>query len=209
MPASDCDIRDPRIKRTRRLLQGALSSLMQSKSFDEISVQDITEAATVNRATFYDHYTDKFALLDAMVAGGFHALLQQRNVRYDGTCHSAASAIILAACDYLSQCSSPEVHAKQVSFGPLIEAAVAHAIRRVLLEGMGKKGAGLPPEIAASSVSWAILGAVKQWAETPKHRSAEETVPLILQLILPMLQAADPVRANAPVREGEAKIAFP
>ena len=71
MPISDCEVRDPRIRRTWQLLQGALRKLMQSKSFDEISAQDITEVATVNRATFYDHYTDKFALLDAMVAGGF------------------------------------------------------------------------------------------------------------------------------------------
>ena len=83
------------------LLQGALLQLMQTKSFDEISVQDITDAATVNRATFYDHYTDKFALLDAMVGGGFHKLLHEREVRFDGSCPSAASAVILAACDYL------------------------------------------------------------------------------------------------------------
>jgi AcrR family transcriptional regulator len=41
---------------------------MQTKTFNEISVRDIAEAATVNRATFYDHYTDKYALLDAMSA---------------------------------------------------------------------------------------------------------------------------------------------
>ena len=69
---------------------------MQSKNIEEISVQDITDAATVNRATFYDHYTDKYALLEAMVAGGFHILLHERNVTFDGTCPSAASAIILA-----------------------------------------------------------------------------------------------------------------
>ena len=83
MPISDCEVLDPRIRRTRQLLQGALQTLMQSKTIDEISVQDITETATVNRATFYDHYTDKYALLDAMVAGGFHMLLHERNVSYD------------------------------------------------------------------------------------------------------------------------------
>jgi len=88
-----CEKLDPRIRRTRQLLQGALRTLMQHKGFDEISVQDITEAATVNRATFYDHYTDKFALLDAMVGSGFHLLLHERKVRYDGTCASAAGAI--------------------------------------------------------------------------------------------------------------------
>src|ERR1700755_1000620 len=103
MPISDCEVLDPRIRRTRHLLQGALHTLMQTKGFDEISVHDIAEAATVNRATFYDHYTDKFALLEATVAGGFHVLLHQRNICFDGTCPSAAGAIILAACDYLTQ----------------------------------------------------------------------------------------------------------
>src|ERR1700724_1426127 len=102
MPISDCEVRDPRMRRTRQLLQGALRTLMQNKSFDEIAVQDITEAATVNRATFYDHYTDKYALLEAMVAGGFHTLLHERNVSYDGTCPSAVRALILATCDYLT-----------------------------------------------------------------------------------------------------------
>src|ERR1700761_7239455 len=97
-PISDCQVRDPRIRRTRKLLQGALGQLMHSRSFDEISVQDITEAATVNRATFYDHYTDKYALLEAMVAGSFHELLAARQVYYDGGCPSAVGAIILATC---------------------------------------------------------------------------------------------------------------
>src|SRR5947209_15795423 len=103
MPISDCEVRDPRIRRTRQALQGALKSLMHKKSIDEISVQDITDLAEVNRATFYDHYTDKFALLDAMVAGGFHKLLAERNVMFDGTCPSAASAVILATCDYVTE----------------------------------------------------------------------------------------------------------
>src|ERR1700722_18100976 len=97
MPISDCEVRDPRIRRTRQLLQSALATLIQTKPFDEISVQDIAEAATVNRATFYDHYTDKYSLLEANIAGGFHQLLHHRNVSFDGTCPSAASAIILAA----------------------------------------------------------------------------------------------------------------
>ena len=79
-----CESLDPRIRRTRQLLQEALGKLLETKDFDEISVQDITEAATVNRATFYDHYTDKFALLEFFVAGRFHALLAQRGVQFDG-----------------------------------------------------------------------------------------------------------------------------
>jgi AcrR family transcriptional regulator len=196
MPISDCEVRDPRIRRTRQLLQGALQRLMQSKSFDEISVQDITDLATVNRATFYDHYTDKFALLEAMVAGGFHMLLHERSVRYDGTCPSAASAIILAVCDYLTQThGNSAVCQRQSAFEPLVEAAITAAIRRVLMQGMPKDGliTGLPPVMIATTASWAIYGAVKEWFSTPDRPSAEEIVPLILQVVVPILQIANPV----------------
>jgi AcrR family transcriptional regulator len=166
---------------------------MLQKSFDEISVQDITETATVNRATFYDHYTDKFALFDAMVAGGFHMLLHERNVRYDGTCPSAASAIILAVCDYLTQSHTGKTECdRQSAFEPLMESAIIAAIRRVLMEGMPKADLAplLTPEMIATTASWAIYGAVKEWFKTPGHPPAEEAVPSILQLVLPILQTA-------------------
>ncbi|MCU1318841.1 MAG: transcriptional regulator, TetR family [Edaphobacter sp.] len=193
MPISDCEVRDPRIRRTRQLLQGALRDLMQTKNIDEISVQDITDAATVNRATFYDHYTDKFALLDAMVASGFHMLLHERNVSFDGTCPSAASAIILATCDYLTQTHSNTTECtRHNAFEPLMEAAIVTAIRYVLMKGMPIDGAPakLSPEIVATTASWAIYGAVKQWFYTPDHLPAAEIVPPILQLVVPILMAA-------------------
>ena len=215
MPISDCEVRDPRIRRTRQLLQGALRTLMQTKSFEEIAVQDITEAATVNRATFYDHYTDKYALLEAMVAGGFHMLLHERNVSYDGTCPSALSALILATCDYLAEThTSSAVCERQNAFEPLSEAAITTAIRRVIMGGMPKAGStpgsrpdseldyradsqtdsgaafssGPSPEMIATAVSWAIYGAVKEWFNSPSHAPAEEIVPLVLRLVLPILQ---------------------
>jgi AcrR family transcriptional regulator len=196
-PISDCEVRDPRIRRTRQLLQEALHNLMQTKPFDEISVQDISEAATVNRATFYDHYTDKYSLLDATVAGGFHRLLHQRNVQFDGTCPTAASAVILAACDYLTQThTNPAVCNRQSAFEPLVDAALTNAIRRVLEKGIpGPDQTPLPSAgMIASAASWAIYGAVKQWFFTPGHPSAEEVVPTILELVLPILQQAQPAK---------------
>jgi len=163
---------------------------MRSKSFDEISVQDIAGAATINRATFYDHYTDKFALLESMVAGGFHRLLDERKIRSDGTCPSAVSAIILATCDYLAQSRANEGECRrQSAFEPLVDAAVVAAIRRVLAAGTpAKPKAAAQREIAATAAAWAICGAAKQWLRTPNRPSADKIVPLVHQLVLPMLQ---------------------
>jgi len=196
MPVSDCEVRDPRIRRTRQSLQGALGRLLLEKNFDEISVQDITEAAAVNRATFYDHYTDKFALLDAMVAGGFHKLLSEREIQYDGSCPSAARAVVMATCDYLTQCESQRTrNQQQAAVEPLIDAAIVQTIRRVLMRGA--KGAHLLPEagslsadILTTSASWAIYGAVKTWASAPQRPPAEEIVALVVKLAFPMLLEA-------------------
>ena len=54
---------DPRVIRTRQLLRDALVELIDERGYDKITVQDITEQATLNRATFYLHYRDKLDLL--------------------------------------------------------------------------------------------------------------------------------------------------
>jgi len=38
--------------------------IASKKSFNKISVKDITEVAHISRGTFYLHYLDKFDLLD-------------------------------------------------------------------------------------------------------------------------------------------------
>jgi AcrR family transcriptional regulator len=160
-------------------------------------VQDITEAATVNRATFYDHYTDKFALLDAMIAGGFHEFLDDRQVRYDAGRPAAVGGIVLAACDFLADVHSRGACDRQTAFEPLMDAAIVAAIRRLLMDGLERKqppvspeeSSAPHPEILASAASWAITGGVKQWLSMPDRPPAETFVPQLLQLVLPMLDA--------------------
>jgi AcrR family transcriptional regulator len=54
---------DPRVLRTRQLLRTALVALISEKGFSSITILDITDQATLNRATFYLHYRDKNELL--------------------------------------------------------------------------------------------------------------------------------------------------
>src|SRR5258708_12957750 len=77
---------DPRVRRTRELLTAAFAELMDERGFAAVTVQDIAERAGINRATFYAHYDDKFALFDQMVRGLFRAELERRlplAVRFD------------------------------------------------------------------------------------------------------------------------------
>jgi len=50
---------DRRAARTRRLINEALMDLMHSRSFEQITVQDIIDKADIGRTTFYAHFKDK------------------------------------------------------------------------------------------------------------------------------------------------------
>jgi len=55
---------DLRIRRTHKLLVEAMFSLIDKKTFDDISVSEICERAMVHRATFYKHFEDKYRFFE-------------------------------------------------------------------------------------------------------------------------------------------------
>src|ERR1700680_3467408 len=187
---SDCERLDPRIRTNLQLLQDALRNLLTQKEFDKISVQDITEAATVNRATFYAHYEDKFALLGEVVRVTFLDLLAQRGAKFDGGCSTAFQVIILAVSDYLSELQKSHSF-NQHQFVPFVEATVIDQIRIVLLDGFQRHPVerNIPAEMIAATASWAIYGAVKQWVNTANRVSAEEFVAVAVELVRPIVMA--------------------
>lgn len=60
---------DLRIVKTKKNLYEALILLMKEKNFEEIKVSDICEKSMINRSTFYDHFEDKYELLDSLIKG--------------------------------------------------------------------------------------------------------------------------------------------
>lgn len=60
---------DLRILRTRKMLSESLIKLLETTSYDKISVIDICDRAMVHRATFYNHFADKEDLLSYAIDG--------------------------------------------------------------------------------------------------------------------------------------------
>lgn len=74
---------DLRIKRTNKLITQAFIKLLRQKSFDKITINDISDEAMINRATFYSHFKDKFDLFDQIIdkfLGEFVAVLDEENL---------------------------------------------------------------------------------------------------------------------------------
>ncbi|MEH7334542.1 TetR/AcrR family transcriptional regulator [Neobacillus drentensis] len=58
---------DRRKQKSQEAIKKAFMELMSEKSFDHITIQDISDRANVGRRTIYDHYMDKFDLLDKLI----------------------------------------------------------------------------------------------------------------------------------------------
>jgi AcrR family transcriptional regulator len=194
----ECERLDPRIRRTRQLLQDSLKRLLEEKEFDKITIQDITEAATLNRATFYAHYPDKFALLEELIRVSFLQLLDCRKVRFDGSCATAFHPTILAVCDYLAELQKSR-SSKQHQFEAFVEGTVIDQIRVILMDGFNKHPVerNIPPEMIAAAASWAIYGAAKQWVNSPDRIPPEEFVATAASLVTPILMAGIVSVANS------------
>ncbi len=185
---------DPRIKRTRQLLQQALMELMREKSFQAITVQDIAERATINRVTFYAHFEDKYALLEHTMREMFRQRLHSQVPEGSRFSPENLAQLILTVCESLAEISRhcPPPYGQ---LEPLMEKQIKAELYEVLRAWLAEMRSGdtqrrPTPEQAAMVTSWAIYGAAVQWSQQERPEPAREFVQQVLPLILAGLQPA-------------------
>jgi len=164
---------DPRVVRTRQMLSEALVSLIEEKGFDAITVQDITDRAGLNRATFYLHYQDKQDLLvkslrdaiDELVADIGASTDEHGQLVFDESLRS-----IKATFEHVAQ----HAHFYRVMLSaegvPAFSAGVRDYMAEVTLRWLKTlqpqpRQSRVPLEIVASSLSWSLLGVLIWWLE--------------------------------------------
>jgi AcrR family transcriptional regulator len=185
--ADAAETTDPRVLRSRRMFIEALVRLLNRKEFYDISIQDIADEATLNRATFYLHYPDKNALLQAMTDARFRDLIARRGLFFSD-CDGALRAIALGVCDYLAETTGCP---SQLTKMP-VEASIIPVVEGIFREGAGNHAMapGVDPEMLATMAAWAIFGAAQRWYQTPGRIPAEEMAARIEALVKPIFLAA-------------------
>src|SRR6266568_2201241 len=186
-PSNPAENTDPRVLRSRQMLMESLIRLLTRKEFDDISIQEIADEATLNRATFYLHYPDKNALLQAMTAARFRDLIARRGLSFTN-CDGALRAIALGVCDYLAETTGcPGQLAKMPLEGSIIP----------VVEGMFQEGVanhamapGADPKLLATTAAWAIFGAARRWYQTSDRIPAEEMAAKIEAMVKPIFLTA-------------------
>ncbi len=163
---------DPRVTRTRKLLRDALDSLIERKCFSEISVQEIAEVATINRATFYAHFEDKYALLEDLVRQRCRDALARHDAR------SSADVTMLlesVALDVFALVASHKKSRVDKEYEPRLERAFHDELYTFLLPILG--------EAAALVVSSAVVGATMQWRASRYNEPGDDLIKKLVSVL--------------------------
>ncbi|MGH2520899.1 MAG: TetR/AcrR family transcriptional regulator [Anaerolineales bacterium] len=188
---------DPRVKRTRQWLQQALLDLMAEKNFEAITVQDIAERASVNRVTFYAHFTDKYALLEYTMRAIFQKKLRAELSEGASFSPENLARLIRLVAEHLAEvqghCPPPRGQMDTL-MEKQIKAELYEVLRTWLGERSTRRSARQPtPEQAATIASWAIYGAAAQWSQKEHREPVSEFAQQVLPLIVAGLQPLAPL----------------
>jgi AcrR family transcriptional regulator len=177
---------DPRVKRTRQILAQAFRQLLGEKGFDAMTVQDITARAEVNRATFYAHFADKFALLEQIIHDSFQQVVESKLPVDPVFSLDHLQLLIVTVCEHLADFRNLQCRASSKQFEPLVEKEVQCQVYQLVLRWVKALPMGKPqstPEVTAAAISWTILGAGMHWSQNEQQTSLKEIVDQVLLLI--------------------------
>ncbi|MBI1256908.1 MAG: TetR family transcriptional regulator [Chloroflexi bacterium] len=179
---------DPRVKRTRQLLQKALMDLLEEQPFHTITVQDIAARAEVNRATFYAHFEDKFALLNYSLREHFQGLLDAKLPPEPALTLENLRIVTVTVHEFLNEFLSRCAPTHQATEEAMMVMQVQRQLHDTVLAWVTRVGAQADgkqqAEVIATVVSWAIWGtAVQQGGchgyKLPPNQIADQVLALL------------------------------
>ena len=173
---------DLRIQKTYKALIDAFLQLLQTKRFENITINELCELAMVRRATFYKHFADKYEFFS------FFVQWIQREFRnriipqeQDGNGVSPYIDIIRFTLDFLDE-NETLVHSVMESNAfPLLLDLISEQIildvkERLQADQNSGKELLLSPELMAFSYTGALLNILRWWTGHKDQMSKEEIV---------------------------------
>lgn len=162
----------------------AMGTLMQQKNVGSISVTDITKMADLNRATFYAHFTDKQALLEACVRNCFLGHLGGFISPAAPFDRAQLRGLVAGVSEFLRQWNKGCGRVVHCELHPLVESTVQAELYDFLMDWLPRvlprlvnSPAALDP--IATLVSWATFGAAKRVSDSNPEMAEKLTDELL------------------------------
>lgn len=194
---------DPRARRTREQLQGALLDLARNRDLDEIFIGEITAAAGVNRATFYLHYADKDALLlealTAVMAKTAAGAAAAPTEELDDPAHPPAHT--LAFFRELDEHAPLYKRVLGANGSPVVAAHLRKGLQDAIATELerrapARRADGVSVELLAAFLAGGIFAAATIWLEERPRRAPEDAARAVWWLVSATASALPDEPAN-------------
>lgn len=161
---------DRRVRRSRKLLKESLLKLMKQKTFGEISVRDVTDAADMNRGTFYLHYAGTAELLESLeedLLAEIQALVDahmQETVDV-GSVTPVFEPVLDFAVEHRETCTILFTSSEASGFFEAIQRLV-HRNGTPLVRAWFPQAEPRQTDYLLNFLAWGLIGLLAQWFET-------------------------------------------
>lgn len=173
---------DPRILRTRKLIMDSFIELSSKKEFKDITVKDITTEATVNRATFYYHFEDKFDLLEKVLSEVLLINLNADQAEQNELNEEVIIGIFLAITNFQNSLSTRCHRGYEDTIARIIREQLEIIFYKMLVKRHSiEENQAL--KTTAVMLSWGMYGASVEWRrnrEVPPEEFIKSLIPFVL-----------------------------
>lgn len=158
---------------TKRILANSFCELLEEKSIDDISVQNIVDYCGASRTTFYNHFSDKYELMLWIYEQDMKNLVPEKEVC---TWNETATHML----EYFQEKRSFYLNISQYVGQNSIQEGIANRMAANTEESLKKKlyVRKLPSEMkyAIEVYSRNVTNSIFQWLKNPATYSKEEVL---------------------------------
>lgn len=170
---------DRRQQKTRTAIFSAFISLLETRNFSTITVQDIIGEANIGRSTFYAHFETKDALQEALCRELFDHIIGTAMDKQDThglySCTNAPNSVILHILRHLQEndggiltlltCRNNEF------FLQYFQSGMERLVATQFLEG---RETSVPREFLINHISGSFVAMVQWWLKGGRTQTPEE-----------------------------------
>ena len=179
---------DPRVTRTRKLIEEAFLAVMEEKGFEGLSVQDVADRAGINRVTFYSHFVDIYALLRHTIRKAFEGEIARKGLAKRSLRPESVRDLFAAVCGYVAglheHCKPPHEHLDWILGEVIADYCAKLFLRWSTYSG---KTASRSFTEAATAAGSALQSLASRWSRSRKRGSTatyvDSTLPLLTGIL--------------------------
>ena len=183
---------DRRVRKTKKQLRMALTTLMMERGAGDITVREIAELADVNRGTFYAHYRDVNDLLTQLEQNVFDRL---EEISVSNRSRSGGDALEAYLTDVMTLCrDSADIYRALVIRNndmafqqKLLEELKNHYLRSFI--SRSSTASAREQELFCSFAVQGMLSLTNSWMESGLRETPEEIAGFGSRFILRVLEA--------------------